>query len=157
MSVTINGVTVKLDRDPEDWRRYRVTIQVKSPTRPGLKGEQYIDPGKAVSTQQLIKGIGAAAAVCAEYLATRYGDHLDPSTCIRDAITAFGEECRLIAELSKDIDKKLDRLWKSSILSSKERDVLTRMLYLNGKGEKLTRQEGEWVNEKIAQLHSANL
>lgn len=157
MSVTINGTTVKLDRDPEDWRRFRVTIQVKSVVRPGLKAEQYIDPGRATSTQHLLKGIGAAAALCVEHLGKKYKDNIDPSTAVRDAITAFGEECRLIAELSKDIDKKLDRLWKSSVLDSKEREVLKRMLYLNGKGEKLTRQEGEWVNDKIAQLHSQNL
>lgn len=157
MSTTIEGTTVRFARAEDDWRKYSLEVLVKSQKRPGLHAKQTLDPGKAVNAQHLIKGIGAAAALCAEYLCKEYGDLIDPSVCIRDAIRAFGEECRFMAELAKDIDKKLMRLHESSGLSDKERELLSRMRFLVGRGEKLNREEGEWVNQKIAELHGKQL
>lgn len=157
MSVTINGVTARLERDPEQWQRYRVVIQVASVVRYGLKAEQYIDPGKAPDTRTLLKGVGAAAVLCVEYLGVKYKDNIDPSCASRDAIQAFGEECRMIAELAKGLDKKLARLKKSDVLNAQERAIVERMIFLVEKGEKLTRDEGEFVNEKIAALHGSQL
>lgn len=157
MSTTINGTTVRLARDPEDWRKYRVEVLVTSRTKPGLRATQYMDPGKAVNSDHLIRGVGAAAALCAEYLGTRYKEAVDPSTCIRDAIRAFGEECRLLGELARGIPEKLQRLKGSDKLDGREREVLDRMMWLTNRGEKLTREEAELVNEWVGRLHGAQL
>lgn len=157
MSTTINGTTVRLARDPADWRKYRVEVLVTSRTKPGLRAMEYMDPGKAVNANHLIRGVGAAAALCAEYLGKKYKDPVDPSCCIRDAIQAFGEECRLIGELARGLPEKLKRLKQSGKFSGREGEVLDRMLWLTERGERLTREESEWVNEQIGTLHGAQL
>ncbi len=157
MSTTINGTTVRLERFPEDWRRYRVVVLVNSRVRPGLKATNYLDPGKAVSVRHLCHGVGATAALCAEYLGKKYKDIVDPSTCIRDAIQAFGEECRLMGELGRDLPKKLERVRTEGKLNEKEREVLDRMIWLIGRGEALLSTEINWVNEQIGNIHGAKL
>lgn len=157
MSTTINGTTVRLARDPEDWRKYRIEVLVDSRSRPGFKAMQYMDPGKAINARDLIKGVGAAGALCAEYLAGKYKEAVDPSCCIRDAIQAFGEECRLLGELARDVPAKLQRIRTSGKLSEREREVLDRMIWLSERGERLTREECELVNHWIGQLHGAQL
>lgn len=157
MSTTIEGTTVRFERDPADWRRHMIAVQVESRSKPGFKAMHHIDPGKAVNAQHLMKGIAAAAAVCAEYLAKKYKDAIDPSTCIQNALRAFGEECRLMGELAKDLPIKLQRLKTSDRLNGKERELLERMIWLTNRGEKLTRDEGEWVNEQIGKMHGVQL
>lgn len=158
MSTTINGVTVKMGRLADDWRKHAIIVQVASRVKPGLKAAQEIDPGKAINTQALIEGIGAAAALGAEYLCRKYHDPLDPHTCARDGIKAFGEEVRLIAELAKDMPKKVRRLYESrDRLTAQEGEVVERMRYLIDKGESLTVDEADWVNQKVGQLHGDQL
>jgi hypothetical protein len=157
MSTTINGVTVRLEREEVNWKKYQITVQVASRVRPGLKTSASIDPGKAMDSRQLMRGIAAAASLGAEQLDKKYGDVIDPSTAIRDALQAFGEECRLIAELKKDLPSKLKRLLESSVLNAKERDVVGRMVWLTDRNRGLTRDEYEWVNQKIGQIHGSQL
>jgi hypothetical protein len=157
MSTTINGVTVRLARDPDDWRKYRIEILVDSRVKPGFKAMQYLDPGKATGAREVIKGVGAAAALCAEYLGLKYKEAVDPSCCIRDAIQAFGEECRLMGELARDLPSKLLRIRASGKLSGQEREVLDRMIWLTDRGERLTRDECELVNNWVGDLHGAQL
>lgn len=158
MSTTINGVTVRFEREPEDWRKHQIVVQVNSRVKRGLKAQQEIDPGKSPDVRTLIRGVGAAAALCAEHLGMKYGDTVDPEGCIRDAIQAFGEEVRLIAELGADIAAKMKRLEGNlSRFDNKEAEVIRRMKYLVDKGENLTREELEWVNIKIGEIHGAQL
>jgi len=157
MSTTINGVTVRLERNPEDWRRYQITIQVASRTRAGLKASRSIDPGKALNAKKLMEGVAAAAAVNAEYLGQKYNDIVDPSTAIRDALKAFGEECRLMGELAKGLPAKLKRLRGRMELTAQEAELVKRMIWLTDRGERLTWEEAEWVNQKIGTLHGAQL
>lgn len=157
MSTTINGTTVRLERDPNDWRKYHVAVLVNSRVRPGFKAQQAIDPGRAINARQLIEAVGAAAALNAEYLGKKYKDVVDPSCCIRDAIQAFGEECRLIGELAKGLPEKLKRLDTAGFLNEQEREVLKRMLWLTNRGEQLTRDEAEWVNQQVGKIHGESL
>lgn len=158
MSTKINDVTVKMGRLADDWRKHAVIVQVHSATKPGLKAAQELDPGKAANTRQLIEAVGAAAAVGAEYLAKKYGDLIDPSAAIRDAIQAFGEEARLIGELAKGMPDKVRRLYRErGRFDAQEREVIERMAYLIDKGERLTIDEGDWVNSRIADIHSQSL
>lgn len=158
MSTTINGVTVKMGRMADDWRKHAVIVQVASRVKPGLKAAQELDPGQAVNARQLIAAVGAAAAVGAEYLGQKYNDLIDPSAATRDAIQAFGEEARLIGELAKGMPDKVRRLRREQArFSDQERELIARMAYLMDKGEKLTREEAEWVNDRIADLHGQQL
>lgn len=158
MSVTINDTTVRIGRDPEDWRKHQIVVQVASRVKKGLKAQQELDPGKAPNAQTLARGVGAAAALAAEHLGMNYGDTIDPSACARDAIQALTEEARLIANLAKDLPSKVRRLRENgSKFSEQERAILDRMNFLLGRGENLTRDEAEWVNSKIADLHDKNL
>lgn len=159
MSVTINGVTVRLQRDPENWRRFQVAVQVVSRKRPGLKAERTMDPGKAQGLSDLTKGIAAAAALNAEYLGDKYGDNIDPSLAIRDALQAFGEECRLLAAQSAGVGDKLKRLSESAWIKGqdREREAVRRMRWLIDRGERLTGGEIEWINAALAQHHASQI
>ena len=158
MSTTINGVTVRIQRDPDDWRKHQILVQVMSRVKPGLKAQQEIDPGKSPDARTLIRGVGAAAALASEHLGMKYGDTIDPSGAIRDAIQAFGEEARLIAELGKGLPEKMVRLLGSlSSFDSREAEVIRRMKYLVDKGENLTHDELHWVDTKIGELHGEQL
>lgn len=157
MSTTINGVTVRLEREEEDWRKYQITVLVASREKPGLKTSSSIDPGKAVDSKQLMRGIAAAASLGAEQLNKKYGDIIDPALAIRDGLQAFGEECRLIAALKKDFPSKLKRLLESTVLNGKERELVQRMRWLIDRDRGLTREEYDWVNVKIGQIHGSQL
>lgn len=158
MSTTINGVTVRIERNPDDWRKHQVTVQVASRKRPGLKASHSIDPGKCSSVHELGRVVGAAAALAAEHLGKKYKDIMDPSLAIRDGIRALAEEARLMGELARDVPAKLKRLKANqSSLSSLEQEVVGRMIWITDRGEKLTRDEGEWINQKVGALHGAQL
>ena len=91
--------------------------------------------------------------LASEHLGMKYGDTIDPSGAIRDAIQAFGEEARLIAELGKGLPEKMVRLLGSlSSFDSREAEVIRRMKYLVDKGENLTHDELHWVDTKIGEL-----
>lgn len=158
MATTINGVTVKLGRMESDWRKHAIIVQVASRVKPGLKAAYEIDPGKAPNGHVLIKAVGAAAATAAEYLGKKYKDVVDPSCAVRDAIQAFGEECRLMGELAKGMPEKVKRLMnRLSSFTDKEQDIIKRMQYLMERGEKLTFDEAGFVNDRIAKLHGDQL
>lgn len=158
MTTTINGVTARLARDPEDFRRYRITVQVYSRVKPGLKASNDIDPGASNGQQHLLQLIGAAGAACAEYLGEKHGDNIDPATASRDAIRAFGEECRLMAELAKDAPAKLKRL-ESNVakLSNENQEQLRRLRYLVDHQEQLLPKEVAWLNQRLGELHGGQL
>lgn len=160
MSVTINGTTVRLQRDPEDWRKLQVLVRVASVKKPGLCADQTFDPGKSPSTAMFLKALGAAAALCAEYLGERYGDNLDPASCSRDVYAAFREEAKLLAALRVDAAVKAKRLLQSGWgqrAPAEDRAKLERMAWLLNRGENLTAAEGEQINKWIGQLHRAQL
>lgn len=158
MSTTINGVTARLGRDPEDVRRFRLTIQVYSKKRPGLKASNDIDPGKSSNQQHLLQLVGTAGAACAEYLGKRYGDNIDPAECAKFAIRAFGEECRLMEALKKDAPAKLKRLESMAArLRNEEQDLLSKLRFELNRGGQLTPLEVEWIDRRIGELHSSQL
>ena len=158
MTTTIQGVQVRLGRNPEDPRKYRVTVLVYSQKRPGLKSTTDIDPGKCANQQHLLQLIGTAGAACAEYLGKRYGDNIDPAECAKFAIRAFGEECRLVAELAKDAHSKLKRLESNAAkLSNEHQEQLRRLRYLVDHQEKLLPKEVEWLNKRLGELHGGQL
>lgn len=158
MSTTINGLTVRLGRSEDDWRKYVITVQMKSRKHPGLKASNDIDPGVASGTDHLLKMIAAAGAACAEYLGEKYGEPQDPGAASRDALRAFQEECHLLKELAKDLPTKLRRLAHHlSSLSSTEVEAVRRMQWLVDHNQQLTQKEVQWINEKLGALHGAQL
>ena len=158
MTTTINAVTARLARDPEDFRRYRITVQVYSRVKPGLKASNDIDPGASNGQQHLLQMIGTAGAACAEYLGEKYGDNIDPVVASRDAVRAFGEECRLMAELARDVPEKLKRLEANvAKLSNENQEQLRRLRYLVDHQEKLLPKEVAWLNQRLGELHGGQL
>lgn len=158
MTTTIQGVQARLGRNPEDPRKYQVTVLVYSKKRTGLKSSTDIDPGQCASQQQLLQLIGTAGAACAEYLGKRYGDNIDPAECAKFAIRAFGEECRLMAELAKDVPAKLKRLEsKAALLSNENQEQLRRLRYLVNHQEKLLPKEVAWLNQRLGEIHGGQL
>lgn len=158
MTTTIQGVQARLGRNPEDPRKYQVTVLVYSQVRPGLKSSTDIDPGQCASQQHLLQMIGTAGAACAEYLGEKYGDNIDPVAASRDALRAFGEECRLMAELAKDVPAKLKRL-ESNVakLSNENQEQLRRLRYLVDHQERLLPKEVAWLNQRLGELHGGQL
>ena len=158
MTTTIQGVSARLGRDPEDFRRYLITVQVYSRTRPGLKATHDIDPGKCSGQQHLLQMIGTAGAACAEYLGEKYGDNIDPVAASRDALRAFGEEARLQAALAKDAPAKVKRLEANvAKLSNENQEQLRRLRYLVNHQEKLLPREVAWLNQRLGELHGGQL
>ena len=158
MTTTIQGVSARLGRDPEDFRRYLITVQVYSRTRPGLKSSTDIDPGQCASQQHILQMIGTAGAACAEYLGEKYGDNIDPVVASRDAVRAFGEECWLMAELAKDVPAKLKRLEANvAKLSNENQEQLRRLRYLVDHQEQLLPKEVAWLNQRLGELHGGQL
>lgn len=158
MSTTINGLTVRLGRSEDDWRKYVITVQMKSRKHPGLKASNDIDPGVASGTDHLLKMIAAAGAACAEYLGEKYGEPQDPGAASRDALRAFQEECHLLKELAKDLPTKLRRLESHlSTLTSAEVEAVRRFRWLTNQQQQLTQKEVQWINEKLGALHGAQL
>ena len=158
MSTTINGVTVRLGRSEDDWRKYVITVQMKSLRQPGLKASNDIDPGVASGTDHLLKLIAAAGAACAEYLGEKYGEPQDPGAASRDALRAFQEECHLLKELAKDLPAKLKRLESHlSTLSGAEVETVRRCRWIIEHHQQLTQKEVQWINEKLGALHGAQL
>jgi hypothetical protein len=158
MSTTINGLTVRLGRSEDDWRKYVITVQMKSLKQPGLKASNDIDPGVASGTDHLLKMIAAAGAACAEYLGEKYGEPQNPGAASRDALRAFQEECHLLKELAKDLPAKLRRLESHlSTLTSAEVEAVRRFRWLTNQQQQLTQKEVQWINEKLGALHGAQL
>lgn len=158
MSTTINGVTVRLGRSEDDWRKYAITVQMKSLRQPGLKASNDIDPGVASGTDHLLKMIAAAGAACAEYLGEKYNEPQDPGAASRDALRAFQEECHLLKALAKDLPAKLKRLAHHlNVLTSTEVEAVRRMQWLVDHQQQLTQKEVQWINEKVGALHGAQL
>lgn len=158
MTTTIQGVQARLGRNPEDLRKYMVTVLVYSQKRPGLKSSTDIDPGGCANQQHLLQMVGTAGAACAEYLGNRYGDNIDPAGAARDAIRAFGEECRLMAELAKDVPAKLKRLESNmGKLSNEHQEKLRRLRYLVDHQEQLLPKEVAWLNQRLGELHGGQL
>lgn len=158
MTTTINGITARLGRSAEDFRRYQITVQVNSKKRPGLKSTSDIDPGKANNYHHLLQMVGAAGAACAEYLGEKYGDDVDPTEASRDAIRAFGEECWLLVSLTKDAPTKLKRLESHAAkLRNPDRELLLKLRWAVDRGEILTPQEIAWVDLRIGEIHQGSL
>lgn len=159
MTIMIEGIAVRLGRDPDDFRRFTVTVQAYSKNRPGLKSTTNLDPGKTNGQQHLLQLIGTAAAACAEYLGEKYADDIDPVTASQNAIRAFGEECRLQVELSKDAPAKVKRLEQhaSAVLKDHERELLHKLSWSLKHGEKLTPVEVRWVDECLGRIHTNQL
>ena len=158
MTTTIQGVQARLGRNPEDPRKYQVTVLMYSQVRPGLKSSTDIDPGQCASQQHLLQMIGTAGAACAEYLGEKYGDNIDPVVASRDAVRAFGEECRLLAAMSKDAPEKVKRLEAQAVrLKAEERELLSKFRWSLDHGERLTPLEVEWLNRRIGELHQSQL
>lgn len=158
MTTTIEGISVRLGRDSEDFRRYVVTVQAYSLQRPGLKSTTDIDPGKANNQNHLLQLIGAAGAACAEHLDDKYGDNIDPAKSAQSAIRAFGEECRLQVELMKDAPSKVKRLETHAVmLRDEERELLRQLQWVIDNGKNLTPVEVQWVDEALGRIHGRNL
>lgn len=158
MTTTINGTTTRLGRDPDDFRRYMITVQVYSRARPGLKASHNIDPGKVTGQQHLLQLIGTAGAACAEYLGQKYGDNIDPAAASRDALRAFGEEAKLQVELSKDAPAKVKRLESMrSRLRDWETELLHKLRWAIDHNEKLTPLEVKWLDQRIGEIHAEGL
>lgn len=158
MSTTIEGMTVRLSRDDEDPRKYKIVVQCYSQKLPGLKATNDIDPGRSPNQAHLLNLIGVAGAVCAEYLGKKYGDNIDPVAASQFAIRAFGEECRLLAELSKDVPTKLRRLESNvASLNNQHQEQLHRLRWLVDHNQRLVPAEVRWIHERLGELHGNQL
>lgn len=158
MSTTIEGTQVRLERDPENLRKFRIMVQVYSQKRPGLKATQEIDPGACRNKDHLLQLVGVAGAACAEYLGEKYGDNIDPADCSKNALHAFGEEARLMAALAVDVPAKMRRL-ESHVarLTNEQQEVLLRLRHLLDKQCRLVPREIRWLDERLGEIHGSQL
>lgn len=154
MSVTIEGVQVRLGRDPDDLRRFSVNVAVYSQTKPGAKANSAIDPASAHGKEHLLHLIGISAAACCEWLHEKHDDNVDPAHAANAALHAFAEECRLQTELKKSGPAKLKRLEQHAAkLPDQERELLLKLRWLIDKGQPLTPAEADWIDSRIRQIH----
>lgn len=158
MTTVMEGVEVKLGRLDTDWRKFAVIVQVHSILKPGFKANCEIDPGEAGSQEKLLKMVGAAGGAGAEYLADKYGDALDPTTCVIYAQRAFLEEMKLCAELAKEVPAKLKRLDSNKFaLQNNELELFDRLQWLVNHDEKLTPNEVHALDTMLGRLHGEQL
>lgn len=159
MTIRMEHVSVRLGRDPEDFRRFAVTVQIHSEVKPGLKATHDIDPGRATNSKELLALIGIGAGACCEYLGEKYNDAFDLNEVCRFAVAAFVEECHLQTHLAVGIEAKIKRLTEhaSTVLTDAERELLHKVDWALKHHEKLTPVEMKWVNECILRIHSSQL
>ena len=152
MSVTVNGVCVRLGRDPDNGK-YVIHVQVYSAQRPGLKADVELDPGDAESNQHLLKLIEVSACAGAEYLGEEYDDNIDPGEAGRNALVAFAEECKLQTLLGRDAPQKVKELENFlSLLSDADRELLLKLRWSLNSNIPLVPMEIEWVNQRLAHV-----
>ena len=155
---TVEGVSVRLQRNTEDLRKYSIVVQAYSLKRPGLKSTTEIDPGKAKNKHTLLQTISAGGAACAEYLGNKYGDNIDPEKAAHSALKAFSEEVRRIVELSKDLPAKVKRLEDVGFkLKNNERELLYLIRWNLDKKQQIVSGEINWIDKMINRLHSGEL
>jgi len=158
MATVIQGTEVRIERNPTDWRKFQVVVAVHSIKKDKLKATNEIDPKDYPGVEKLIQAVGIAAGACAEYLGQKHGDNIDPSGACKHAIRAFGEECRLIAELGKDVEAKIKRLEHHKYLMTPEQvEQLQHMRYLVDHRERILPSEVQWINERLAPIHGSQL
>ncbi len=156
--IRMNRVEVVLGRLEDDWRKTGITVKVWSQRKSHLKATNEIDPTNSDSPERLIQMVGAAGGACAEYLGKKYGDNIDPSDCARDAMRAFGEECRLQASLAVGAPAKVARLrGQEHRLKNNEQELLIRLNWLLDNHQKLTPKELDAVDSMISRLHASQL
>lgn len=157
MATSIHGTTVKIEHDPQNVRKFEIVVQVSSLKKPGLKSTVQVDPGKCNNKHHLLQLIGAAAAACAEYL-DKYGDRIDPATCSKNALIAFGEEAKLLNAISQTSGAKIKRLREHvAKLSGADREKLLQMEFAANRAGSVTASDNDWLNRRIAEIHSNQL
>jgi hypothetical protein len=158
MTTAINGVNVRLGRDPEDFRRYQIVVQVYSARRPGLKSHYTIDPGKVNNKEHLLQLIATSASAGAEYLGQKYNDNIDPVRAGQYALQAFAEESRLIVELAKGAPAKVKRLeTQVSLLNNQEQELLHKLRWAVDNNRQITVGENNWLNSVLGRIHGSQL
>ena len=156
MTIRIGAVEVSLGRLSSDQRKFSLNVYVRSVVRPGLQAQNEIDPGKFSNAAAVLQAVGVAAGAGAEYLGVKYGDNIDPSTAVRDAMRATAEEMKLMASLSGSVPEKLRHLnSKKSLLSNRDLESLKWFNHLYESHNGITPAEVLRMNEIIAKIHAA--
>lgn len=159
MAITLEYIKVSVVPSEDDIRRTVIKVQAYSRVKKnGLKASTDIDPGEASSQQHLLQLIGIAGAACAEHLGEKYGDNIDPAKAAQNAIRAFGEECRLIAALNKDVKSKVQRL-KTFVfkLSNQDQEIFGKLCWLFDKQQQLTISHIKWLDKQLSLIHGSQL
>lgn len=158
MTTTIEGVEIELGRLDTDWRKFGIRVKVLSTKKPGLKSINVIDPSNYGTTQAVINAVGVAAGACAEYLGKKYRDNIDPHKAAKNAIHAFGEECKLQQSLAAGVPAKLARVATHRLLlSDAERELLDRLQWYTSRNEPLTPFEVQALDVWAARIHANSL
>lgn len=158
MTIELEGVSITLGRLTLDERKFGIMVKVRSMRRPNIKFQNEVDPGKVQDQNGLLSLISVAAAACAESLGKKYGDNIDPVKVGQLALRAFREECHLMKALNADIDAKLKRVaFYRVLLSEEHRNLLEHCEWLRRRGEDLTPDEVNRVNDLVKKFHAHNL
>lgn len=158
MSVTIEGVEVRIDRGMHDKRKTVIVVQVMSRKQKGLFARHEVDPAEAGNVATTLRRIETSAGAAAEYLGEKYGDNIDPDNAARNAVKAFEEECRLLTALTQKAEKKIKRLEQSgSMLSAEEKQAVDFFKHIIKSGGQLLHGEAKYLNRLINKLHGRQL
>lgn len=158
MTISIDGVEVEFCRSSDDWRKTAVRVKVQSQKRKQVKKTVEINTDDATTTGSLLQMIAVSASAAAEALQKQYGDQMDAGMCGTAAVKAFGEECRLYAEMNAGLAAVVTRLHLNrKKFSDWEIQALDKWKWIVDKGGKLSIPEIEMVQNMTARLHTHQL
>ena len=153
MSIRINHTQVRLERDPDNVRRYIFVVAVYSQKEPGLKASIDIDPSKFSNGKGLTAAVMDGAALSAVYLGTKYGDNIDDAKARLDARDAVKEEILLMHSLGAAAPEKVKNLEGSiSKLTNLELELLYAIKSATDAGEQDTPKEMAWLDKKLTEV-----
>jgi hypothetical protein len=159
MTIGIDGVEVEFCRSSKDWRQTAIMVKVRSRRKKQVKKTVEVHTDEAGTSSKLIQMIGIAAAAAAEALCTEYGDDFDLSMIQAAAVRAFGEECRLYAEVGKGASAIIKRLHEHrNKMPDELAEKVDRWLWLvNSPTGKLTPADVREAQALIAFIHREQL
>ena len=156
--IRIDNVAVEYGRASDDFRQLVVLIRVQSRRKKGLWAQHEVNPAKCGTVPATLAAIQAAAGSAAEYLGEKYGDNIDPDQAAKNAVHAFSEETKLLAESSRQVVHLVARMMAHrSKFTDPVREQVERWDWLLKHGQPITPRDRADMGPVLAALHKAQL
>lgn len=156
--IRIDQVAVEYGRSSEDFRQLVILVRVLSRRKKGLSAQSEVNPAKCGTVLATVAAIQAAAGAGAEYLGEKYGDNIDPDQAAKNAVHAFQEETKLLAESSRQVAHLVARMMTHRAkFSDPVREQVERWDWLLKHGQPLTPRDRADMGPVLAALHKSQL